>query len=237
MTTGGNPTPGCATTTRAVALPFALDRKYRNAATEWAWQFVFPAGRICRDPRWGPPSRFHLHETVVQREIAAAARKAGLTKKVGAHTFRHFVRDGAVAGGVRHSDRAGDPRPRGRQHDNDLHARPQPWRAGCAQPARPALNQTRAGGHRSRHEEHLRADGRRLAAAVVVRSRIAVNGRSQSGRSEGSIRAREAVDLWATSRPRATRAFARFAVTACGRSPRRTANATRSVQLRLSLSS
>jgi integron integrase len=73
----------------SVALPFALDRKYRNAATEWAWQFVFPAGRICRDPRWGPPSRFHLHETVVQREIAAAARKAGLTKKVGAHTFRH----------------------------------------------------------------------------------------------------------------------------------------------------
>jgi integron integrase len=72
-----------------VVLPFALDRKYTNAATDWAWQFVFPAGRICRDPRWGPPSRFHLHETVVQREIAAAARKAGLTKKVGAHTFRH----------------------------------------------------------------------------------------------------------------------------------------------------
>lgn len=72
----------------SVALPFALDRKYRNAATEWAWQFVFPAGRICRDPRWGPPSRFHLHETVVQREIATAARKAGLTKNVGADTFR-----------------------------------------------------------------------------------------------------------------------------------------------------
>jgi integrase len=74
-----------------VALPFALERKYPNAATDWAWQFVFPAGRICRDPRWGPPSRFHLHETVVQREIAAAARKAGLTKKVGAHTLRHYL--------------------------------------------------------------------------------------------------------------------------------------------------
>ncbi len=33
-----------------VVLPFALDRKYVNAATEWRWQFVFPAARICRDP-------------------------------------------------------------------------------------------------------------------------------------------------------------------------------------------
>ena len=26
-----------------VVLPFALERKYPKAATEWAWQFVFPA--------------------------------------------------------------------------------------------------------------------------------------------------------------------------------------------------
>jgi integrase len=26
-----------------VVLPYALDRKYPNASTEWAWQFVFPA--------------------------------------------------------------------------------------------------------------------------------------------------------------------------------------------------
>ena len=72
-----------------VVLPFALDRKYPNAATDWAWRFVFPASRICRDPRWGPPSRYHLHETVVQRAVAEAARQAGLTKRVGPHTFRH----------------------------------------------------------------------------------------------------------------------------------------------------
>ena len=73
---------------RAV-LPFALDRKYPNASTEWAWQFVFPAVRICRDPRWGPPSRFHLHESVVQKEVAAAVRRAGITKRCGPHVFRH----------------------------------------------------------------------------------------------------------------------------------------------------
>ena len=72
-----------------VVLPFALDRKYPNASTDWRWQFVFPAGRICRDARWGPPSRYHIHESVVQRAVAAAARQAGLTKRVGCHTFRH----------------------------------------------------------------------------------------------------------------------------------------------------
>jgi integron integrase len=72
-----------------VVLPFALDRKYRNAATDWAWQFVFPASRVSRDPRWGPPSRFHLHESAVQREVANAVRRACITKRVGPHCFCH----------------------------------------------------------------------------------------------------------------------------------------------------
>jgi integron integrase len=72
-----------------VVLPFALDRKYPNAPIEWAWQFVFPASRVCTDPKWGPPTRFHLHESVVQKAVAHAARKAGITKRVGPHTFRH----------------------------------------------------------------------------------------------------------------------------------------------------
>ena len=72
-----------------VVLPFALDRKYPNASMEWGWQFVFPAARICRDPAWGPPSRFHLHESAVQKSVARAARDAGMTKRVGPHTFRH----------------------------------------------------------------------------------------------------------------------------------------------------
>jgi len=43
-----------------VMLPEALDRKYPDAATSWSWQFVFPAGRIriCRDERYGTPSRY-----------------------------------------------------------------------------------------------------------------------------------------------------------------------------------
>lgn len=72
-----------------VVLPDALERKYPSAATDWRWQFVFPASKICRDPRFGSPSRFHLHESVIQKAVVAAARDAGLTVRVTCHTFRH----------------------------------------------------------------------------------------------------------------------------------------------------
>lgn len=72
-----------------VVLPFALDRKYLNAPAEWGWQFVFPAGRICRDSRHGPPSRYHVHPSVVQKAVARAARLAGITKRLSPHVMRH----------------------------------------------------------------------------------------------------------------------------------------------------
>ena len=72
-----------------VVLPYAIERKSPGAATDWRWQFVFPAGRVCRDSRFGEPSRYHLHESVVQKAVARAARAAGVTKRVGPHTLRH----------------------------------------------------------------------------------------------------------------------------------------------------
>ena len=72
-----------------VPLPDALDRKYPNAGVSWPWQFVFPAARVCRDPRWGPPCRFHLHESAVQRAVADAVRAAGIPKRASCHSFRH----------------------------------------------------------------------------------------------------------------------------------------------------
>jgi integron integrase len=72
-----------------VTLPDALARKFPRAPTDWAWQFVFPAGRLCRDERFGPPTRFHLQESVIQRAVTQAGRAAGLSKRVGCHTFRH----------------------------------------------------------------------------------------------------------------------------------------------------
>jgi site-specific recombinase XerD len=72
-----------------VSLPEALARKYPNADREFGWQWVFPASRICTDPRYGPPQRYHLHESVPQRAIHDAARKAGILKPVSPHTLRH----------------------------------------------------------------------------------------------------------------------------------------------------
>lgn len=72
-----------------VVLPDAIGRKFPNAEKEWRWQFVFPARRLCRDERFGPPSRYHLHESAVQRAVTEAVRLSGITKRAGCHTFRH----------------------------------------------------------------------------------------------------------------------------------------------------
>lgn len=50
-----------------VNLPFALARKYPNAAAEWGWQFVFPSGNRSQDPRGAGTFRHHLHEKTIQR--------------------------------------------------------------------------------------------------------------------------------------------------------------------------
>ena len=68
---------------------FAQDCKYPNAPFEWAWQYVFPAAGFSTDPRSKHVRRHHVYETSVQKAIKLAAQKAGITKHVGPHTFRH----------------------------------------------------------------------------------------------------------------------------------------------------
>ena len=72
-----------------VELPSALDRKYPYAGREWAWQWVFPATRIRRDPATGRRMRHHLHPTSVQRAVKEAVRRSGISKRATCHTFRH----------------------------------------------------------------------------------------------------------------------------------------------------
>ena len=72
-----------------VELPNALLRKYPNAGREWVWQWVFPATRIYRDRVTGQRRRHHLHETVLQRAVRGAVRRAGLVKRASPHTLRH----------------------------------------------------------------------------------------------------------------------------------------------------
>ena len=70
-------------------LPNALDTKYRAASKEWPWQFIFPASQRSTDPLTGVIRRHHLDETVPQKAVREAAKRAGLDKQVTPHTFRH----------------------------------------------------------------------------------------------------------------------------------------------------
>ncbi len=72
-----------------VELPAAFGRKSTHAGQDWPWQWVFPATRIYTCQETGERRRHHLHETVVQKAVRAAARRAGLSKRITSHAFRH----------------------------------------------------------------------------------------------------------------------------------------------------
>jgi len=72
-----------------VYLPHALARKYPNAASEWGWQYVFPASKRSIDPRSGVERRHHLDESSLQKAVKAAVRKAGIHKPASCHSLRH----------------------------------------------------------------------------------------------------------------------------------------------------
>jgi integron integrase len=73
----------------AVYLPFALERKYPNAAREWALQYVFPSRRRSVDPRSGRERRHHASDTSIQRTMRGALRSVGVVKPATPHTLRH----------------------------------------------------------------------------------------------------------------------------------------------------
>jgi len=72
-----------------VELPWALGRKYPHAGREWGWQWVFPATRIYVERATGQRRRHHLHESVLQRAVKDAVRRAGIPKRATCHTLRH----------------------------------------------------------------------------------------------------------------------------------------------------
>jgi len=72
-----------------VSIPYAIDRKYKNAPNDWNWQYVFPSARYAYIQYHQEKRRHHIHPSTLSRAVKLAVRKAGVAKAASCHTFRH----------------------------------------------------------------------------------------------------------------------------------------------------
>jgi integron integrase len=82
-----------------VHLPYALERKYKNAAREWPWQFIFPSPTRFRDRETGKIGRYHWYPRRVQRAMRTAIKAAGIAKHASCHSLRHSFATSLLASG------------------------------------------------------------------------------------------------------------------------------------------
>lgn len=66
-----------------------LEKKYKNAAKELAWQWFFPGKTLTFIAESKEYRRYYLHHTHVQKAIKKAVNQANIPKRASAHTFRH----------------------------------------------------------------------------------------------------------------------------------------------------
>lgn len=61
-------------------------RFYRN---QFAWYYLFPSKSLCKCPESGDQVRHHIHKSYMGRQIQAAGKKSGITKRIKPHALRH----------------------------------------------------------------------------------------------------------------------------------------------------
>jgi integrase len=81
-------------------LPEAFAKKIGPAARNLGWQYLFPSKKRSVDPRSGKTMRHHVLDSGLQKAVRAAVHRAGLTKRVTCHTFRHSYATHLLESGV-----------------------------------------------------------------------------------------------------------------------------------------
>lgn len=71
-----------------VLLLDALDRKYPSALKEWRCSGSFRRG-TAESPKTGQEGRHHVHESIIQKAVNGAVKRADLAKRATCHIFRH----------------------------------------------------------------------------------------------------------------------------------------------------
>jgi len=84
-----------------IHLPNGLERKFPNAGREWPWFWIFPSPSESKDPETQLRRRHHRCPKGFSKVLKVATRRAGTSKRVTAHAFRHgFATAYLEAGGT-----------------------------------------------------------------------------------------------------------------------------------------
>lgn len=70
-------------------LPFALKKKYPNAAKEFCWQYVIIAKGYVFNEETQKYRRYHIHNSTVQRAFKSALKQTKIMKHASTHTLIH----------------------------------------------------------------------------------------------------------------------------------------------------